>query len=694
MHLNNFIANLSRTKYQLNESQHRAVVHRDGPLAVVAGPGSGKTRVVTARVGALLASGISPTCITVTTFTKAAAIEMRNRIVELLPDEQRLVSRLNIGTFHGHCFSLLKRHGFGGKVALDKQKRDWISAALRKLGEEVKDDLVLNLQQAISWHKNNLLLREDVAATNKLLLSVWADYEEAKQSTAALDFDDMLCEAYKLLKNEPHALREMQLGAEYLLVDEFQDTNTAQYEILKLLAGPRSNVCVVGDTDQAIYGWRAAHPEFLLNFSKHFPHAERIDLRHNYRSSAQIISFANRVIAQNLIRQATTSEPVRPGGIAPILLTPNNEWAEAKGVLNMVKRQRDAGIPLDEMAVFYRVNQYNHQLVNMLVAEGIPFVVRDKERSFEEHWVIREVVAFLKLSLDPTNIDCFLTIGRRQLSLSEEQGSKLRLLVRQGHPLWQAAQMMVSQEKLAKLWANLHNAQKQTPLEVLRIYTDEMGYRQYLRWYAERRGLPELEYVNMCEELRQDIESFDDIGLYLQHLAKLEQAMAKSRREEAVPGAINLMTIHAAKGLEFVAVWIIGAIEGLLPHVLATAGAELEEERRLFYVACTRAKDHLTVLAPTQYRGKKALISRFATEGFGASTVSNTTTITTSRTPVPLAQMMVHHSARGLGRIVEISAETKGHSLEHIVAIEFACGRSKMHWQIGLNLGVLKIVES
>lgn len=691
MHLNNFIANLSRTKYQLNEAQHRAVMHRDGPLAVVAGPGSGKTRVVTARVGALLASGISPTRITVTTFTKAAATEMRNRIVELLPDEQRLVSRLNIGTFHGQCYGLLKRHGFGGKVAHDKQKRDWISSSLRKLGEEVKDDLLQNLQQAISWHKNNLLMREDVAGTNKLLLSVWADYEEAKQSTGSLDFDDMLCEAYKLLKNDVNALREMQLGAEYLLVDEFQDTNTAQYEILKLIAAPRNNVCVVGDTDQAIYGWRAAHPEFLLNFAKYFPHAERIDLQQNYRSSAHIISFANRVIAQNSIRHATASEPVRPGGITPILLTPSNERAEAKGVLNMVKRQRDEGIPLDEMAVFYRVNQYNHQLVNMLVDEGIPFVVRDKERSFEEHWVIREVVDFLKLSLDPMNIDSFLTIGRRQLNLSEEQGNRLRLLVRQGNPLWQAAQMMVSQEKLAKLWANLHKAQQQKPLEALRIYTEEMGYRQYLRWYAERRGLPELEYVNMCEELRQDVESFNDIGLYLQHLAKLEQAMAKSRREEAVPGAINLMTIHAAKGLEFVAVWIIGAIEGLMPHALATLSAELEEERRLFYVASTRAKDHLTVLAPTQYRGKKALISRFATEGFGASTATNTTT---SRTPVPLAQMMVQHSARGLGRIVEISAETKGGSLEHIVAIEFACGRSKMHWQIGLNLGVLKIIES
>lgn len=686
MRLDYFLAHLSRTEYKLNEAQHKAVMHRDGPLVVVAGPGSGKTRVVTARVGALLASGINPSCITVTTFTKAAATEMKRRLVELLPGDERLVAKLNIGTFHGQFFGLLRKNGFSGNVAQDKQKRDWISAALRQLGEEVKDDLLQSLQQEISWHKNNLLLRKDVAPTNQLLLSVWTAYEEAKQAASVLDFDDMLCETYKLLKDDPRSLREMQQAAEYILVDEFQDTNKAQFEILKLIAAPSSNICVVGDTDQAIYGWRAARPEFLLDFGKSFPRAERIDLMQNYRSSAAIISLANRVIAHNSVRYATLGEPVRTEGVAPSFLTPSNERAEAKSVLTMVKKQRDAGIPLEEMAVLYRVNRYNHHLVNMLVDEGISFVVRDKERFFEEHWVIREIVAFFKLSLDPTRVESFLAIGRRQLNLGEDHSSELKRLVRQGTPLWEAARMFVSQEKLSKLWANLHKASKQAPLEAVRIYTEDMGYRQYLRWYAERRGLPELEYVNLCDELQQEVEGFRDIGRYLEHLAKLEQTMAESRREHAVPGAINLMTIHAAKGLEFVAVWIIGAIDGLLPHALSASGAGLEEERRLFYVACTRAKDRLTVLAPAKYRGKNATTSCFVAEGFESSAKASS--------PIPRVQMMVHHSTRGAGRIVEFSTETNGDSVVHIVAIDFACGRSKMHWQIGLNLGVLKIVDN
>jgi len=702
MRANEYLQILKQAGYTLNEAQAEAVMHREGALLVVAGPGSGKTRVITARVGALLASGVNPAHITVVTFTKAAAAEMKRRIAELPCVGEQLARRLNIGTFHGQFFRVLTRYGFGGSVVQDGQKKAWITAALRKLGEDVKDDLLDSLQTEISWYKNNLLGLQDVDKSKALLRDVWGMYEESKHNAGALDFDDMLCETYRLLNSNKQALHEMQNGAQYLLVDEFQDTNLAQFEVVKLLAAPEINICVVGDIDQAIYSWRAAQPEFLLKFTSHYPQAKRIELKINYRSTPQIISLANRVIANNKLRHAIRIEPVRGGGVSPVVLTPGNERAEAKSILTMVKKLKESGTALEDMAVFYRINRYNHHLVNLLVEENIPFVVRDKDRFFEEHWVVREAMAFLKLAVEPEDIESLLMVGRRQLDMGDEQGLALKRAVAKGAPLWQEASRLLSQDKITKMQGNLSRARRLSPAKALDLYLEDMGFGQYLRWYAKHRGLPEREIVGMCEELQQGMEDYNSISDYLEHTKKLERAMAEARCEEAVPGALNLMTLHAAKGLEFAAVWIIGAVDGLLPHSLAESPEELEEERRLFYVGCTRAKDLLTILAPQKYKGKQTTKSCFVEEGFGKqeNATPPATPVPKPKTkhrpnnwPQPRLGMTVKHNTRGFGKIVDISSEQDVGGVVHFVSLEFECGRHKLHWQIALNMGTLEIVE-
>lgn len=609
--------------FTLNEAQRQAVMHRDGPLLVVAGPGSGKTRVVTARAAVLIESGVNPAEITVVTFTKAAAREMQLRLVRLLQKADQRAGTVNIGTFHALFWKTLRRFGFSGELVDDNLKRKWITEVLRKLGEEVRDDQIDELQRIISWHKNNLQSVADVPPEKKLLREVWVRYEEVKTAAGRLDFDDMLFETHALLRENPQALRHMQAQARYLLVDEFQDTNRAQFEVLRMIAAAHGNICAVGDVDQAIYAWRAAKPEYLLNFGSYFPGARRIELTANYRSTPAIVGYTNRLIARNSLRHAVVGRAARQGGEAPLSLNPSSQQAEAASIVTMVKKQSQAGTALEDMAVFYRVNRYNHHLVGKLVAASIPFVVRDKERFLEEHWVVREVLSFLELTVNPNQVEPFAQVARRQLNLSAEQGAELQRLS-QGEGVWQRAARLVSPERVSKFKLHLSTAARLAPAAALDYYLEEMGFRRYLQNYAAHRGVARGEYTEICEELRLEMESFSSVPAYLQHAKERARVLVQARSEDAVPGKLNLMTLHGAKGLEFEAVWIIGAVEGLLPHSLAEHPEQLEEERRLFYVGCTRAKNRLCITSPKQIRGRTVARSRFVAEGLTAARTGST----------------------------------------------------------------------
>ena len=370
-----FLKELDRAGFELTEAQREVVTHCEGPLLVIAGPGAGKTRVITARVAALLASGVHPAQIMVVTFTRAAAQEMRSRVEKMPGVRPGLLGTLRIGTFHSLFWNILNTYGYRLKMADTVTQRKWVEKALRHLGEVVNDDVVDSMLAGIGYAKNNMQTAKDLSKRDKTMADVWLLYEEYKDNEGLADFDDLLVRTHTLFCENPKALAEQQQRTKHLLVDEFQDTSQVQYSILRLLAAPEHNFCVVGDVDQAIYGWRAARPEYLLSFKDHYPAAKTVMLSKNFRATPPLVRYANSIIINNKARHPIIIEPVRSGGTAPTTFQPETEKAEAKTVLKMASKLKSEAVPLDQMAVFYRVNRYARHLVNALIEQQVPFTL-------------------------------------------------------------------------------------------------------------------------------------------------------------------------------------------------------------------------------------------------------------------------------------------------------------------------------
>ncbi|MDP3487534.1 MAG: ATP-dependent helicase, partial [Bacillota bacterium] len=464
---------------------------------------------------------------------------------------------------------------------------------------------------------------QEISKQDKTMADVWLLYEQHKDSEGLADFDDLLVRTHTLLCENPKALLEQQQRIKYLLVDEFQDTSKVQYSILRLLAAPENNFCVVGDVDQAIYGWRAARPEYLLSFKEHYPAAKTVMLRENFRSTAPLVTYANRIIVNNKARHPITIEPVRNGGEAPTTFQPETEKAEARAVLKMVHKFREQGVLLEQMAAFYRVNRYARHLVNALIEQQMPFTLWDKGKTFDQHWVIRELLAFLRLSVERNHLPSFQALARRQLKLEDETIGKVTQAVQQGEPLWTAVNRVTVRLKVGELTSHLNKARDLSPGQALDYYLSDLGLKSYLKWYAEKRGVSLNEHLSLCDDMRNEMSDYGQITDYLRFVDKRSATLQQSKTETPRLGHINLMTLHAAKGLEFGCVWLVGVTEGLIPHARSETPEQYEEERRLFYVGCTRAKDNLFIMSPRTLDGKITQRSPFLAEAVGTAVSSH-----------------------------------------------------------------------
>ena len=605
----------------LNPQQREAVEHTEGPLAIVAGAGSGKTRVVVSRITWLiLKHGVRPESILAVTFTNKAAGEMRERVGRLL-DENGCVGGATplVSTFHSFCVRLLRRYGkrfaevregFAPNFSIfDKSDQlAVVKAAFRTVGAvgDLKPRKVLDkISRAKSLGRPGaaVSLRGKDAAETGILNSIYKLYRDDLRASNALDFDDLLIEAIRLLDQLPEIREALQDRYRYLLVDEFQDTNRHQYEIVRLLAGSRRNVCVVGDEDQAIYSWRGANIGNILGFEMDFPSTRSIRLEQNYRSTSSILNAAAAVIERNSQRKGKRLWTDGPKGDLPVLLRSPDGLAEARAVVHEIGRllNRD---PKMRVGLLYRTNAQSRVFEEALRRNGRDYVLVGGV-SFYERAEVKDMLAYLRAAVFPehtVSLRRILNVPARGIGKTT-LGRLQDLASREGLSLWQAIEESVDRQLVAprarsaldrfrRLMARLRDTIAGRDLDfALAWIFDRTGYRQMLESDDSAESGSRLENVReLIVAARESVGRRETVEDFLDHAALVADSDGIDQA-----ASILLLTLHNAKGLEFEAVAIVGMEETLLPHLRSIRAGDdaVEEERRLCYVGMTRARRHL-----------------------------------------------------------------------------------------------------
>lgn len=593
--------------HELNEDQVRAVTHERGPLLILAGAGSGKTRVITRRIAWLVRErAVPPWRILAVTFTNKAANEMRERVVHLLGTDD---APSWMGTFHSIGLRWLRKYadrlGYPSDFVVydDDDQESVLRRLLRERGLQKQG--IGPYRSYIDRLKNDGLLEPPDRPMFREAehAEVFAAYQRVLREAQAVDFGDLLCLPLKVLREHDDVRERLRSEFLHILVDEFQDTNLAQYEILKLLVGSERNLCVVGDDDQSIYSWRGARVENILDFRRDFPDATVVTLRANYRSRAPILRAASRVIAFNRRRHPKDLDPARGDGGSVTLHTAFGEREEAQYVVRQVRARQAEGIPLSRMAVFYRTHAQSRPFEDALRSLGIPYRVVGGIR-FYQRKEIKDVLAYLRLIVNPSDsvsLERIVNVPPRGLGpatlarVHEEATARgeslLMALARVGDRCGPATQKRI-REFVETVSSLALLARDTDAVSVIRATLERTGYLAYLKADETPVGIARVENVEELVAAARDFMATSgrtDLWSYLDRVSLLQPTDEGDGVE-----ALNLMTVHAAKGLEFDCVFLCGLEEGLLPHIGAVGNERaIEEERRLMYVAMTRAREAL-----------------------------------------------------------------------------------------------------
>ncbi|MEX2140642.1 MAG: UvrD-helicase domain-containing protein [Pirellulales bacterium] len=613
----------------LTDAQRAAVTHIDGPLLILAGPGSGKTRVVTHRIAYLLSHGVPAWQIVALTFTNKAADEMKRRLTILAPGQNVWVS-----TFHRFCARLLRQYAryLGLQENYSIYDTSDSLAALKRsidaLNLELTHVTPERVQAAISWAKNNLITAEEYQPKpghpiGSIVAQVYPRYQAELLASSAVDFDDMLLHVATLLRDHPEIRAQLDQRYRYVMVDEYQDTNLAQYAIVRAMSIDYPNLAVTGDPDQSIYGWRGANLNNILEFEKDFPDVKIVRLEQNYRSTKRILRVADHLIQHNTKRKKKSLFTENDEGKPVALLAQPNQKTESDWIANYIAGQVAAGRrqPRD-FAVFYRMNALSRQLEHSLRENGIPYQMINGVE-FYQRKEIKDVLAYLHLLNNPRDGVAFLRvvntpargIGRATI------GQVLSHADRRGLPLLEAAReagmietlpkrAAVAVAKFVSLYDRLALSSGGAVEEIMGLVLSETGYRQML---IENDSEEDDERLANIEELLTAAREYDEQYPGDNRLEEfLEQASLVNDTDawEVDDNRVTLMTLHAAKGLEFPVVFIVAVEEGLLPHERSRADADqVEEERRLFFVGITRAQEelHLSMARYRSFRGQNRM---------------------------------------------------------------------------------------
>ena len=611
-----------------HESQLQAIRHKDGPMLVLAGPGSGKTTVITHRIRHLVEEyQVDPGSILVITFTKAAAQEMKQRFQTLVEGRRFSVS---FGTFHAVFFSILKHayHYDASNIIREEQRVQLIREMMGRYQVDVEDeaDFISGILSEISAVKGEMLNLDHYYSKNcseELFKKLYQGYMDALMRQKLLDFDDMLVMCYELFTQRKDILAAWQQKYRYILVDEFQDINRVQYEIVRMLAAPEDNLFIVGDDDQSIYRFRGAKPEIMLGFTKDYPQAKQTLLGINYRSTTQIVEAAGRLIRHNRTRYAKEIRASRGQGRPVVTAVWEDARAETRGIVEELQDYVRMGYRWSDMAVLYRTSQEPRLLMERLMEYNIPFRMRDTLPNLYEHWIAQDICAYIRMAADELaksgrarRSDVVRVINRPKRYVNREalEGTEISW---NGVKSWYRDKGWMV-ERIEQLEYDLRMIGRMAPVAAVNYIRKGVGYDEYLQEYAEYRRMKPEELFEVAEQLQESASGFDSAPEWFAHMKEYgDQLKEQAKRLEKDADCVSLMTMHSAKGLEFPVVYILDANERVTPHHKAVLEADLEEERRMFYVAMTRAKERLHVCYAKERYGKAQERSRFIDEYLG-----------------------------------------------------------------------------
>lgn len=604
----------------LSSEQGLAASHGKGPAMVIAGPGSGKTRVITSRVRMLTeAGGVDPGRILVITFTKAAATEMRQRYIRETGVER---SKVHFQTFHSFFFSVLRRaYGYTAREVLQEDER---YALLRELSKDMaaeredEKEFLQQISEEISYVKNEGLdpaMYYPASCPKEGFLKLFHSYEERVRGANRLDYDDMVLLTKELFEAREDILSAYRKSFQYLLIDEFQDINRLPYEILCLLLGEEKNLFIVGDDDQSIYRFRGAKPELMLSFPKNFPEAKIYLLSTNYRSTEAIVKTSLRLIENNKERFSKELHAHTKGGELPKIWCLKSQKEEGLFLVHKAREilRKEGSLPYGRMAVLYRTHIEGAPIAEELLAYQIPFTMKDRIPNIYDHWITKDVMSYFALAEGSRRREHFLRIMNRPLRYWKRE-SLGGADISYGSLMFYYEKQPWMQERIARFFTDLSILQRLKPYPAMRYLRETVGYDEFLAGYAEERGIEKeslFETLDQLEETTVGMESLEEWRRKQDAFReKLKENISSSETEDGV----SLMSLHRAKGLEFDTVILLHLNEKLIPYQKAVLPEDIEEERRLLYVGLTRAKKelHLTVLEE-RYR-KQQERSRFLKE--------------------------------------------------------------------------------
>lgn len=603
---------------QLNKEQKEAAFHKDGPCMVLAGPGSGKTFTIINRIRTLIEiHRVPPSKILVITFTRYAVQEMRSRFIRLFQGNNPGVT---FGTFHGIYYGILKavyQLDAGCLLSEEEQKELLKGAVLEVNPKERKDseeEYLRELLLGIGKVKNGGCKLADQSEEWR---AVYRAYEQRKKALRKIDFDDMLTLCYRLFLEHPDILKQWQDRYPYILVDEFQDSSRIQYEILKLLAASSGNVFVVGDDDQSIYGFRGARPEILQRFEEDYPGLKKVTLATNYRCSKHIVDAAARVIEQNQNRYKKNIVSGRERGTSVHIQEVRNAREEGDYVADEIRKRIQRGIAPNEIAVIFRTNREAGDFAQLFMDRGIPFFMRELVWNIYEHFIAQDMSAYFRMALGSrARKDLLQIMNRPNRYIGRDAIEKEYTSMEDIRSFYCTMDWMM--RRVDEWEVDLQTISHMTPYAAMMYLRKKTGYQDFLKEYAKQKKVDFTELAEILDTLTEEAKRYRTLEEWLRHAEEyttaLETQKSQTRRQTADPNAVIFLTMHGAKGLEYDTVFVVRANEGVCPHKLSVRDDEIEEERRLFYVAMTRAKNKLTISYVKEKNGKEQRPSRFAEE--------------------------------------------------------------------------------